>query len=942
MPRVPTSPAAPFWRGFGIVFVCFFLSGATGLIYQVVWLRMLGLVFGHTVYAITTVLAAFMAGLAIGSFVFARLSGKIRDLIRAYGLLEIGIGVYCALLPLLLKVAAWVYLGLHGALGLSYDTFSLVQFLLVALLLIVPTSLMGGTLPILSQALVTQETGLGRKVGALYAVNTLGAVLGVMVAGYVLLPGLGNLATVAIAATANVAVGLAAIAWSRSRGSVAETAVPTEAPPAPAKRVRQPAAPPEAPGGWGLAERLTVIGLGISGAVSIVYEVAWTRALALVIGSSTYAFTAMLVAFLIGIAAGSALYSWLLGARRASPFTFGLIQVAIGVAVALTMLVFEKIPELFLVAFQWSRSPVAVQITQLGVSTITLLLSTLLIGATFPCAVAVAARAAARVGRDVGQVYSVNTVGAIVGAVVAGFVLVPSLGLHGALKAGVIVNLLLGAVLLAAQRADTPAWRWGPAGGALVLALIALALPRWDDRVMSAGPAVYAESFAQLGGQRRLGDLLRSQEVLFYRDGISGTVSVNREGEHVFLRVNGKMDAGTAVDMATQLMLGHLPTLFHPNPRKVLVIGMGSGMTAGAVARHPVDHLDIVEIEPAVVEATRFFARENGNVVADHRVRVIIADARNYLLTTRERYDLIISEPSNPWLAGVASLFSTEFYQIARQHLEPGGMMLQWVHGYNLASEDLRMVVNSLASSFPAVSIWNTIPGDFLLIARTEPAPLNLELLRERFEGNPGVWRDFARFRVAGWAGPLGYFLLGEPDVPKLTAGAGLNTEDRLPLEFSAPRGLYQDTTLKNWTMIRQLRTVELPAVRPEDQPLLDQPDVRYWIGMGYLGRGSYVDAGAQFQRVLAMEPGHTAAMLGLGEVYLGVGRPADAFGLARNVIAREPGSAPAFFIAGVAAELLNSRNDAIALLRQAVVLQPHNGQYQRVLQRVATGQGLR
>ncbi len=932
------APATRFWQGYGLVFVCFFLSGATGLVYQVLWLRMLGLVFGHTVYAITTVLAAFMAGLALGSFVFARRAARLRNPIRAYGWLEIGIGVYCALLPFLLGGAAWVYFGLHGALRLSYDAFSFVQFLLIALLLVIPTAFMGGTLPILSQALVRQEAELGRKVGALYAVNTFGAVVGVVLAGYVLLPALGNHLTLAIAAGANIAVGLAALSWSRGR-DVAETG--PAAAERPARGARAAAAEPVAQG-WGLGERLTVIGLGISGAISIVYEVAWTRALALVLGSSTYAFTAMLVAFLIGIALGSALYSWLLGARRASPVTFGVIQIALGIVVALTVLAFERVPELFLVAFRWSGSPVAVQVIQVILSSITLLASTLLIGATFPCAVAVAARAAARVGRDVGQIYSVNTVGAIAGAVLGGFVLVPTLGVHGSLRAGIALNLLLGAALLAVALRREPAVRWGSAAAAAVLALLALFIPRWDDRVMTSGPAVYARGYVNASSQRAITDILRTQEILFYKDGPSGTVSVNREGPFVFLRVNGKMDAGTAIDMGTQLMSGHLPMLMHKNPKSVLVIGMGSGITAGAVARHPIDRMDIVEIEPAVVEATKFFAREHGNVLDDPRVKVIVADGRNYLRTTKEQYDVIVSEPSNPWMAGVASLFSVEFYAIARQHLKPGGVMLQWLQGYNLPSDDMRMIVNTFKTGFPAVSVWNTIPGDFLLIARTDPTPLDLTLLKERYESNPGVWRDFERFRVGSWPGILGYFMLGESDTVTLAKGAGLNTDNRLTLEFTAPRGLYLDTTMKNWETIRSFRTAELPDVSPVDRPLLDDPEVRYWIGMGYLGRQIFRDAFPHFQKVLAADPRHTKALLAQSEVYLGVGRAPDAFRLARAVIDRDPQNGTAFFLAGVASELLNSRNDAIALLQRAVAIQPQNQQFQTMLRRVTAGMGVR
>jgi spermidine synthase len=410
--------------GFGVIFICFFLSGATGLIYEVLWLRMLGLIFGHTVYAITTVLSAFMAGLALGSLLFGRRAARIRYLIRTYGYLEIGIGVYCALIPVLLWLTSYIYLGLHRALSLSYDAFSIIQFLLIFSLLLMPTTLMGGTLPILSQALGKQETGLGRKVGALYATNTFGAVLGVVLAGYFLRPALGNRTTVAVAALANITVGVLAITYSRSqRPSEVETIQPMAGPPpsSDATGGLAPATPDL--GAW-----LTVVALGLSGAVSMLYEVAWTRALALVIGSSTYAFSAMLVAFLVGIAAGSALYSWLWGTRRASPSTFALIQIGIGAATTAVLLAFERMPEVVLMALRWSDSPPFVQFVQFVVSASALSLSTLLIGATFPCAIAVAARAGARVGRDVGQVYAVNTLGAIAGAVGAGFLLIPERG----------------------------------------------------------------------------------------------------------------------------------------------------------------------------------------------------------------------------------------------------------------------------------------------------------------------------------------------------------------------------------------------------------------------------------------------------------------------------------------------------------------------------------
>jgi spermidine synthase len=923
---------SPVWTGFGVLLICFFLSGATGLIYQVIWMRMLGLVFGHTVYAITTVLSAFMAGLALGSFLFARISARLRNLVATYGWLEIGIGLYCALIPLLLWVAASVYLALHRTFDFSYDAFSFLQFLLVFVLLLVPTTMMGGTLPVLSQALARDQEGLARRVGLLYSTNTFGAVLGVVLGGYVLLPAFGTRATIAIAVAGNLVVGALAIVWSRRR-RLAEPAA-AEAPAAGGKAVRAVAGSALAFLAMPSAARWTVLALGISGAVSFAYEVAWTRALALVIGSSTYAFSAMLVAFLVGIAAGSALYSWLLGRQRSTPQTFALIQVGIAVAVILVLLVFERMPELFLVALRWSDAPAFVQFLQFLVSAAALLPSTLLIGATFPCAVGVAARAS-HVGQDVGDVYAVNTIGAIVGTVVTGFLLIPAFGVHGTLKIGVAVNLLVAGGLIALTAAPRPAWRWGALGAATATALVVLLLPAWDQRVMSAGPAVYGKSYTTAAQQRGVGEVLRSQRILFYRDGRSGTISVNQEGQHIFLRTNGKIDAGTAIDMPTQLMSGHLPMLLHPGPRRALVIGLGSGITVGAVAKHPVEAVDVVEIEPAVVEASRFFAPIHGNVLADPRVRTVIADGRNFLLTAPGRYDVIISEPSNPWIGGLASLFSLEFFQMARDHLEPGGVMLQWLQGYNLDPEDFRMVVATFRTVFPSVSIWNTIFGDYLLLGRVEPTPIDLAALKARVETNPGVWGDLDRFGIQGWSGILGYFMLGEDDTARFTAKAGLNTDDRLPLEFNAPRALYKDTVLLNWKTVHSFKQADLPAVTPESRALLEDPNVRYWIGIGYLNREVWPDGLAQFQRALQAQPGHRPSLLGTSLAYLRMGQAAAAFDLARQLVAEDPREAAAFYIAGLAAEALQSRPQAISLLQQAAALQPNNREVQAALQRL-------
>jgi spermidine synthase len=922
--------------GAGIIVLCFFLSGATGLVYQVVWLRLLGLVFGHTVYATTTVLSAFMAGLALGSLLAARRMARLRKLIAIYGWLEIGIGACCALLPVTLDSAAPLWVGLSSALGLPYQGLLLVEFVLVFALLVIPTTLMGATLPVLSQALVGDGDGARRDVGALYAINTFGAVLGVALAGYVLLPALGNRATSMLAASGNIVAGIIALAYSRRVSRRASA--PSGLEDSPRAALDAGAAGPA--GGFEPVPgaTLTTVALAISGAVSMLYEVGWTRALALAIGSSTYAFTSMLLAFLVGIAGGSALYSRLSPARRISPAAFALLQAGIGVATGAIILLFERAPEVFLLALRWSAAPEFVQAAQFAVSAGALLFSSLLIGATFPCAVAVVAQNRTDIGRQVGRLYGANTLGAIVGSIVAGFVLMPMLGTQATLKAGAAVNLLLASVLFAAgarggvRWRSRWRWRWPAAAACFVGAAGVLFLPHWDQRVMSSGAAIYARWYVDASRGQDLAALLRSQQIVYYRDGLSATVAVSRAGEHVFLRVNGKLDAGTAGDMPTQLMSGHLPLLLHADPKNVLVIGLGSGITAGAVARYPIERLDVVEIEPAVVEASRFFRQLHGGVLEDPRVRTVIADGRNFLLTTRERYDVIISEPSNPWMSGLASMFSEEFFRLARERLRPGGIMLQWIQAYNIRPEDFRMVVNTFRSAFPAASIWNPVRGDFLLVGRRESSPIDLDQLRARFDGNPRVRRDLERIGVRAWPGILGFFMLGDADTARFAQGGGLNTDDKLPLEFSAPRALYLDTGETNWRLVHQFRQAPLPEVTASSRPALEHAGARSSIGHVDLTRLAYDDAQQQFQRALELDPRSLPARVGMSIVLLQKDRTEEAFRLARQVAEREPKNATALFVAGIAAGRLRKPDEALTLIRRAVALEPDNAQFQVAL----------
>lgn len=897
------------------ILVCFLLSGATGLIYEVLWMRMLGLIFGHTVFAITTVLTAFMAGLGLGSYLFGKIADRSRNSLLLYGLLEGGIGLYALAIPFLLALAEKLYLALYQLLHLSHYAFSLTQFILLFLLLLLPTTMMGATLPVLSRLFVVEEATLGRQVGFLYALNTFGAVLGVASAGYFLLPHFGTRGTLYLAAIVNLGIAGLIIYWSRFILSPSLPFTPDST----GDRQR------------GILLPLVLLGIGLSGVASMIYEVAWSRALALIIGSSTYAFTAMLVAFLVGIALGSALFSRFWGARPVHPSLFGALQTAIGLSALLMLPAFGAMPDLFLQTFRISNAPGFIQTAQFLTSFAAMILPTLLIGATFPCVVRIAAWRPDRVGTDVGGIYAVNTLGAVIGAFAAGFLLIPSVGAHATVKLGILLNLGMGLAFTLVSVKALPAMRWLPwtllSGAALGGVYW---IPAWDRVAMSSGVAIYGPQLTGTAGKVGLSNAV-TDDVLFYEDGISATVTIHRSNNQTFLRVNGKTDASTGIDMHTQLLSGHLPLLFHPAPKSVLIIGLGSGVTAGAVARHPVERIDVIEIEPAVVRASRFFEKENRGVLKDPRVLVIIADGRNFLLTTTERYDVIISEPSNPWIGGLASLFSREFFALAKQKLKPGGVMLQWVQGYGLAPSDMKMVIKTFRTAFPATTVWNTNGGDYLLLGVEKFLPIDLNKLQIQFTTMVGLREDLNGIGLRSASALLSDFVLGEEDVERYASGAPINTDDLLPLEFSAPLSLYFDTTQLNYQIMKGYKTRELPGMVNSSHSgpsQLDSAEARFDLGVRYLAKGLHVEAISQFEKALATDPSHHQARLQLGRAQLHVNLPLKAVGNFEAVLKQNPRDPEAMYQLAIAYQAQQLPDRALEYFSKAVALTPENPLY--------------
>src|SRR5215475_4605032 len=720
-----------------ILYVIFFLSGATGLVYEVIWVRLTGLVFGNTSHAISTVLGAFMAGLALGSWKLGRKADRATSPLRIYGLLEIGIGISAALVPLAFRVLDSVYREIAPAISSVPGGAGMIRFGASFVVLITPTFLMGGTLPVLTRFFTERLDEVEGQVGVLYALNTFGAAAGSLLAALVLIPGIGNIRTTLIIASINIAIGLFAVGMSsrakgEGRAQVERKADTTIAAGADDIRSSDP-----------VADRLVLTTLAVSGFVSMMYEVSWTRALSAMIGSSTYAFSIMLVTFLIGIALGSSIIS-----RRkpvASLRLLGLLQLGVAFGGMVFLLGYLAAPYTLLAlirAFYYSFP--AILTIQFILCAALMILATLSMGATFPIASQLYSSKFMILGRSIGNIYSVNTVGAIVGSLVAGFVLMPLIGTERTILAGLFFNAAMALLLLTEAKTARLAQAL-----ATVLLLLATVSMRggifWKPDAMDRGVLIYSKAL-EARPELTMSEHYEDTDVVYFKEGNNATISVRKGENYMALRTNGKVDASNRDDMITQLTVGWLPGFYHPNPKNALVIGYGSGVTVGAVTSiKEIENIDCVEIEPEVYRAGPWFSTINRKSYENPRVHLTFNDARNYMNTTRKQYDIIISEPSNPWIAGVASLFTAEFYDRAAEVLKPDGVFAQWIQLYELDPEDLRMVLFEVQRKFPEVSVWVT-DSDFIIIATRQPQKLDMARVSSIVRSDPTMVRDFRDF----------------------------------------------------------------------------------------------------------------------------------------------------------------------------------------------------
>jgi len=897
------------------VWFAFALSGAAALLYEVVWTRLLALDTGHGLAAASTVLAAFMGGLAVGSAAGGRLGQQMARTaaLRAYALLEAGIGLCALAVPVLLAGARPVLGALYddGHGGLAYGTVRMIASLA---LLGLPAAAMGATFPLASRWAGHTPDTMARDAARLYTANTLGATIGAVAAGFLLLPALGLFGTTAVGVALNLLAALTA--WLVAKGSTSELEGMA---PAPLRKGSRTPGPSESPvtGTGSLVTAAAV--LGLTGWASLTLQVVWTRLLASMLGPTTYAFSAVVALFVAGIALGSAATTRLVitpvRARSVLGIVIGLSALAtLGSAAAVDWAILRvativATPDITFAQVVWQQ----------WLLTATLLLPlAVMFGAAFPLALALAPRHRDSMVEDIGWVYAINTIGAIAGSLLAGFVLIPAIGLFNSVRLIALV-LALTAAALALTHRTRAASRWAAAVVSVIGLAGALGLPSWDTSLLSSGAYKYAPVVQ--GPDVRTA--LTAGRLTYYREGASGTVSVRSLTGTRSMAIDGKVDASSAADMLTQRLLAHVPLLLHPNPKAVAVLGLGSGVTLGSALTHGIDRAVVLEISPEVVDASRQFDPENHRALDNPRTRLIVGDGRTHLALSREQYDVIVSEPSNPWMAGIASLFTREFFATARGRLTPGGVFCQWAHTYDMSDSDLRSIVATFLSEFPEGTAWLVGDGDVLLIGSTTPLVPQLDQIAARWQ-RPGVADDLASVGVRSPLGVLSLFVAERTALSAWTAGAPLQTDQRARLEFSGPQSIFGAARSDNAAALRALAgtTPRPPALKALEATATgaEWRDVAQML----LAADAFRPAFDVFVRALTLAPSDAPALEGLIRSAVGSNR-IDEAGRRLSQLASVPENVPARLALSRLAASQGRWNDAGGLAFSAVQEQPGN-----------------
>ncbi len=804
------------------VWLIFILSGASALIYEVIWMRQLTLVFGSTVFATSTVLTAFMAGLALGSYYFGRKIDETKmSPLKLYAILELGIGGFCIVWPLLLSVLTVSYVLIYRNITTEFYTLSIIRFILTFGILLIPSTLMGGTLPALTRFFVKRLEQLGTNIGILYALNTFGAVIGTIAAGFILIEALGITWSLRVAIIINICVAVVAWVLALQTHKIEEDEEITTA-----HETTDADEPTEQPqriqiGTWNIQEKTLVLAaIGISGFCALAYEVLWTRILVFFLGSTTYAFATMLAAFLFGIALGSMIFSRWVDRIRRPLIAFGIVQLGIGLFALLLLPAFES---LYGITYALQSTFGGSRFWTFFSCFLVMSLPTFLMGASFPLVTKIYTGNTRQLGRSIGNVYAVNTVGSILGAFCAGFILIPLLNIRPSIILAVMLNTTIGFLLVMtgwqtakAQNTTTAKQVTQGIGIGVPILNIGFAV----ILLLTLNQPLFLKS--TIFKTQRPGDT-----VVDYKEEIDATVTTLKDKEDIYrLYVDANQAADASRwDSPSHRVIAHLPLLLHPNPKRALVVGFGMGLTSYSITQHGVQ-VDAIELSKGVISAAReHFAHVNGNIFDSRLFNYSINDGRNHILTTEKEYDMISTGIIHPLVsAGSSNIYTADFYHLCKKILTEDGVMCQWVPLHRLPEAHFKMIVRTFKHVFPETTLWYKYTPDFvILIGTREPLTINYKDFIARSKQS-GIQQGLAADDLDGLS-LLDSFMMGPDEVLKYAGRGPIHTDDRPRLEFFKATDL-TSSTAQNIIGLQALRQDVIPFLRNYGETRTEQREV--------------------------------------------------------------------------------------------------------------------
>ena len=775
------------------VLFMFALSNMAALIYQISWTKSLSYVFGTSVYAVGTVLACFMAGLALGSFVFGKQADKSPAPLRLFAYVELSLGLFALFLIPVFSILPQAYASLHGL----FEGKTHVNFLLFALsfqVLIIPTSLIGGTFPIMNRIYSRQIKTIGEDVGVVYSVDTVFAAIGALSAGFFLLPVIGISKSVALGAVINIAAGLYLYKKSCNTGWILHLDDGD------ANENRNKIIKP-VNGNPGRTDSVVFASFFLSGFAALAIEVVWIRFFSLTLGTSVYAISIITASFLIGLSLGSFLISKYSGKIGHPVTALAFVEMGIAMSGIMVLFIMDKLDVPYLMLYHAFDSYYPFTISLFSIIFIIILIPTTLMGATMPLVGKIVSDKFEFIGADIGAVYSINTFGAIFGTIFASFVLVPRIGMIKTGLFGAAIGVSIALMLFAVSERRWMSKFYSFAGTTIILGIY---LASVTINPLFAGAYYHG---TQLKDIESWNDLKSKTELVRYEEGLYGLVSVVKKDEFIALRIDGKSESSNVpIELVSEHQLAYIPVFASHNPKNVMLIGLGGGFTLDALTNFDeIESIDLVEINPQIIEVvSEEFSAYNNNAIGDPRINIVIGDGRNHLAASEKKYDVIISQPSNIWLSGEGGLFTKEMYSIAKDHLEEGGIFGQWMPLYEQDAGDFRIFLATFSSVFPYTNVW-IVGYDAILVGSAKPVVYDYGNIRNHLDSNRKINSDFEMMSdVLATTGE--YRLLYQVIVPyrmsgsdvKDFSGGVINTDDRPILEFSSARNtIYQQNVKK-------------------------------------------------------------------------------------------------------------------------------------------------